>query len=118
MFAYISLLVESFIFDRIEVNFLIVGHTHASIDQYFSVLSAAIHSTSFIGSPLSLYQLLEEAHSAKSIDSRPAVVRQISVYYDVAKALKPFINNKLKVYTLNNHTFYTFDFLWYKNISD
>ena len=92
-----SLLIESFVFDRIEVNFLIVGHTHSSIDQYFSVLSTAIHSTDFIASPLSLANLLSLAHKAKSIGCRPSVCRQISVYYDVATALKPFINPKIKV---------------------
>jgi hypothetical protein len=28
MFAYMSLLVEGFFFDSVEINFLIVGHTH------------------------------------------------------------------------------------------
>ena len=44
MFAYASALVENGYFDVLEVNFLIVGHTHSSIDQYFSVLSKAISS--------------------------------------------------------------------------
>jgi hypothetical protein len=93
-----SLLVESFIFDRIECNFLIVGHTHSSIDQYFSVLSGAIKSTTFIGSPLSLMNLLSVAHSGENIDCRPTVCRQISVYYDIVKALTPFINPIIKVF--------------------
>jgi hypothetical protein len=101
MFAYMSLLVESFIFDRIEVNFLIVGHTHSSIDQYFSVLSSAIHSTAFIGSPIALMSLLKQAHSKNSIECRPLVCRQISVYYDVVKAIDPYINKKLKVQFLS-----------------
>jgi hypothetical protein len=95
-----SLLIESFVFDRIEVNFLIVGHTHSSIDQYFSVLSARIHSTFFIGSPLALMNLLKQAHSSKKIECRPTVCRQISVYYDVVQALKPFINKSIKVFLL------------------
>ena len=41
-----------------EVFFLIVGHTHESIDQYFSVLAREISKTNFIGSPLSLESLL------------------------------------------------------------
>ena len=43
MFAYLSLLVEQGHFDEIRVNFFIVGHTHAPIDQYFSVFG--IYST-------------------------------------------------------------------------
>jgi hypothetical protein len=58
MFSYISLLVQEKIFKKVEVFFLIVGHTHASIDQYFSVLSREILKTNFIGSPLSLQFLL------------------------------------------------------------
>jgi hypothetical protein len=49
MFQYLSLLIESFRMDSVEMYFLIVGHTHASIDQYFSTLSTAIHAADFIG---------------------------------------------------------------------
>jgi hypothetical protein len=52
MFAYASALVELGYFDAIDTNLLIVGHTHSSIDQYFSVLSKAIKSAEFIGLPL------------------------------------------------------------------
>jgi hypothetical protein len=40
---YCSLLIELYAFDEIEIAFLIVGHTHASIDQYFSVIAEANH---------------------------------------------------------------------------
>ena len=52
MFFYLSLLVEEEHFETIHVNFLIVGHTHSSIDQFFSVLSAHIKSQPFIGTHL------------------------------------------------------------------
>jgi hypothetical protein len=58
MFSYISLLVQEKYFKKVEVFFLIVGHTHASIDQYFSVLAREILKTNFIGSPISLESLL------------------------------------------------------------
>ena len=48
MFSDCSLLVETGLLDEIYVNFLIVGHTHISIDQYFSVLSRAINRAEFI----------------------------------------------------------------------
>lgn len=35
------MLIEMEQFNEIYVNFLIVGHTHASIDQFFSVLKKA-----------------------------------------------------------------------------
>ena len=53
MFAYLSLLVEQGHFDEIQVNFLIVGHTHTTIDQYFSVITKQLYEK-FVGSPLSL----------------------------------------------------------------
>jgi hypothetical protein len=97
MFAYLSLLVEQFVFDVIHVNFLIVGHTHSSIDQYFGVLTGAIKSTQFIASPLSLKELLKMAHTVENIDKRPSVVRQISVYYDYFTAFAPYLTKKIKV---------------------
>lgn len=96
MFGYLSLLVQQFMYESIEINFLLVGHTHAFIDQYFSVLSNAISKAKFIGSPLSLMHLLETAHSLES-SKRPLVVRKLNVYYDVATFLKPYTNDKIKV---------------------
>ena len=36
MFVYLSWLVATGVFDKIKVGFLIVGHTHEFIDQFFS----------------------------------------------------------------------------------
>lgn len=95
MFGYASALVELGYFEAIDINFLIVGHTHSSIDQYFSVLSKAIKKAEFIGSPISLQALCSQAHTDRA---RPAVNKQIEVYYNVVEALKPYINNKIKFY--------------------
>jgi hypothetical protein len=95
-----SLLLESFIFDKISVNFLIVGHTHSSIDQYFSVLSKAIKEAKYIGSPLGLVTILSMAHKKDKTSRRPTVIRQIIVYYDVTKAYTPYINTNIKVILL------------------
>ena len=56
-FIWCSLLVEAGYFSNITVGFLIVGHTHASIDQYFSCLRRKIRNASFIGSPIALQYL-------------------------------------------------------------
>jgi hypothetical protein len=40
--AFLSLLVESGVFKEVQVNFLIVGHTHEDIDQMFSCFSRAL----------------------------------------------------------------------------
>ena len=95
MFAYASALVELGYFDAIDMNFLIVGHTHSSIDQYFSVLSKAIKSAEFIGSPISLQALCSQAHKDRA---RPSVNRQLDVCYNIVDALKPYINKKIKFF--------------------
>ena len=97
MFSYFSLLVETMVFDKIQVNFLIVGHTHSSIDQYFSILSKAIGDCEFIGSPMALEALFEKAHKAGKLANKPLIQRQLTAYYDVITALFPYVNEKIKV---------------------
>lgn len=95
MFAYASALIELGYFEGIDINFLIVGHTHSSIDQYFSVLSKSIKTAEFVGSPISLQALCSQAHRDRC---RPAVNRQINVCYNWVDALKPYINKKIKFF--------------------
>lgn len=96
MFAYISLLIENFSFDEVLINFLIVGHTHASIDQYFSVISKAIFNSYFIGTPLALLELIRRTHNASW--KQEAIIRDIVVYYDFKSAIAPYLNDKIKYY--------------------
>ena len=66
-----ALLVELGYFEKITVGFLIVGHTHASIDQYFSCLRKLIRRASFIASPLALQHLYSlDKSSSESSKSR------------------------------------------------
>ncbi len=92
MMGYLSLLVEAGEFDEIHMNYLIVGHTHSLIDQFFSTLSKAIRNADFIGSPLALRDLLNE-----KVPGRIAVIRPISVFYDFPSAITPFLNTSIKV---------------------
>lgn len=39
LFAFFSIMVETKQIRYVELHFLLVGHTHCSVDQYFSVLS-------------------------------------------------------------------------------
>jgi hypothetical protein len=39
VFAFFSIMVETKQIKTVELHFLLVGHTHCSVDQYFSVLS-------------------------------------------------------------------------------
>lgn len=102
MFTYLSQLVDLYYFDIIEVGFLVVGHTHSSIDQYFSVISKALKDAKFVGSPLSLKNLIAKAHMNQSKYKDPKknkpVVKDIHVYYDVKSFLKPYINMDIKYF--------------------
>lgn len=94
MFAMLSHLIEEHYFDEIHCNFLMVGHTHCSIDQNFGVLSECIGKKRFIGSPLALWNLLDTAHTDPK--RRPTVNRKISIIYDFASFFEPKINKEIK----------------------
>ena len=98
IFGYYCLLVESWSFDEIEIAFLIVGHTHASIDQYFSVISKAIKKAVFIGTPIALLELIRRSHNNSW--AQRAITREIKVYYDMKAMFAPYINKKIKYYNL------------------
>lgn len=83
------MLVEMGRFSEVYMNYLIVGHTHSLIDQFFSILSKAIDSVDFIGSPLGLCTLLKQHQTA---GPRISIIRQISVVYDFVSAITPFLN--------------------------
>ena len=112
MFAYISMLVDNDIFDTVDVFFLIVGHTHASIDQYFSVLARLIFKCDFIGSPLSLHALLgrEQYHNLSGAawsktdkeksKSKPLLIRKLSVIFDLKTCLVPVVDMSIKYYSI------------------
>ena len=78
--ALMSTLIEKFFFDEIHCNFLVVGHTHCSVDQYFGVCTKKIKAQWWIGSPLSFQNLLLTAHSDPT--RRSTINRQIYVIYD------------------------------------
>ena len=96
MNVFLSLLVETGVFEIIEVNFLIVGHTHCILDQYFSTLSKANRAKSFIGTPLALQNLYQNCHEEKT--NTPTVNRQIRTFYDYKKHYGPHTNNHIKYY--------------------
>ena len=91
----------------LEVYFLIVGHTHCSIDQYFSVTSRDIGKCDFIGSPLALVALMSQESRGRTAKGEekirkhaPLLVRKISVIFDMVSVLNPLINPKIKYYPI------------------
>lgn len=99
MYGYLSLLNYQGHFDTIQVNYLIVGHTHGPIDQYFSVLSHKLYDQAFVGSPMALQCLFGECES-------PQIVRQLWVHRDWKSWLHPYIN-KLKLISLPHVVLFT-----------
>lgn len=63
MFAFSSLLVECGYFDEVYLSFLVVGHTHCSIDQNFSVIAKKIFRSRYILSPLAMRELMNQSNA-------------------------------------------------------
>ena len=107
---------EENIFDKVEIYFLIVGHTHASIDQYFSVLSNQINKSDFIGSPLALEHLFatidsqdmnpsgqswqRQVKGQRKQKSLPLGVHKLAVIFDIKTALLKLSNTHIKYYSI------------------
>ncbi|KAJ1382360.1 hypothetical protein B484DRAFT_411482, partial [Ochromonadaceae sp. CCMP2298] len=89
-------------FSKIHINFLIVGHTHASIDQFFSTLSKAINGCNFIGTPQALMHLFMTKRSRSKLteDFKIGLSKQIQVYYDYVKLFAPYTNTLIHGYQI------------------
>ena len=93
MFCFGAILIELGYFDRINTNFLIVGHTHCNLDQNFSVLSKRIYESEHILTPLAMKELLASAHSSPK--ERPLHIIQLQSVHDMKNHLSDIINLKL-----------------------
>ena len=103
-FMFCSILVEAGYFQLVTVGFLIVGHTHASIDQYFSCLRRKIRNASFIASPMALQHLFTlpfTASEKKKSQFRPPI-SQLQLYFvhDYRSALAPYFNPAITNYNI------------------
>jgi hypothetical protein len=98
MFSFYSLLVELGYFNKIEVYFLIVGHTHTHLDQWFGVLSKAFNQYENIFSPLKLQEIVGKAHSDPQ--QRPKKQTQVHVTHAYTKLFEKFINKKIKFHQI------------------
>jgi hypothetical protein len=58
--SYMSMLVDLGYLDTIQVNYLVVGHTHCPIDQKLGALSTIIHQQEYIATPAALRHKLTE----------------------------------------------------------
>ena len=64
--------------------YLIVGHTHNALDQWFSVLGKAIKGADFIGSVAALHKLYRLAHRVDGghDEEKAERVIQMTTYHD------------------------------------
>ena len=103
MLIFNSLLVELGYFATLTMGFLIVGHTHASIDQYFSCLRRRIRRAKFIASPPALhhlftYDLSHHKEKKKKAYRPPLSQLRISFVRDYVEAFEPYFNKKINNY--------------------
>ena len=96
MFCFLSNLIEDCYFSEIEMFFLVVGHTHNILDQWFSVLSKAIRNAHFIASVIALHELYKFAHNDDAAHLRPKEVHQLQLYHDWRRYYNPVRNTKIK----------------------
>ena len=81
--AFISYLVEQKIFHKVKLSYLIVGHTHEDVDQYFSCISR------FIKKVLQTIYTLPEflaalSDSFKTAKCKPTCIEHIQYTYDTS----------------------------------
>ena len=90
---------EEFYFDYILVIYLIVGHTHNPLDQWFSVLGKSIKNADFIGSVLALHELYKLLHKDDKENGAVRVV-QLETYHDWRKYYNPVRNDAIHHYSI------------------
>ena len=83
LFGWLSHLVEQGLMDEIEVAFLVVGHTHCSIDQYFSTISGYLRKKAdFVLTPDAMRYLLTVCHHDESRRPDPRFVISLKVMFE------------------------------------
>ena len=96
MFQYLSTLVEIGAFKLIDISCLIVGHTHASIDQYFSSVQGKTKRSSFVATPESLKRLCDTPSPELKVGvpskyQQPLLHIDLKVVYDYKTAFGPYL---------------------------
>ena len=100
--AFLAYLVERNVFHTIKVSYLIVGHTHEDIDQYFSCISRYIRK--WLKSLLSIGCLLQALNSCfKTPGCIPKCVEQVKYCYDT-KPLLQFVDQQFRRFDLDEKT--------------
>jgi len=104
--AFAAQLVEAGIFEEIELNFLIVGHTHEDIDQYFSVISRYFKHLvyNFEVSTVFTYEDFQRAvMDAFKQEHKPKCIERVALNHDFVAWLTPFRDSNLAGITNFRH---------------
>ena len=79
--SFIAYLVHMKVFDKIKVSYLVVGHTHEDIDQYFSCISRYIRK--FLGEVFTISAFLEAIRNCFTTPACiPLCIERILYCYD------------------------------------
>ena len=98
MFCYAEMLVELNLADIVNMNFLIVGHTHDNLDQMFSVLSKAIDDAHYILTPVGMRELIATAHANPK--DRPQFNIHLQYVHDWVSFFDGMFNKRFHFYNV------------------
>jgi hypothetical protein len=83
---FFAILVKDGIFTKVTINFLMVGHTHEDIDQYFSVIARRLNKIVYSDRSVGVYSLEDFTNvvmSAFKLESqKPKCVELVRVNHD------------------------------------
>ena len=65
IFTFMSMLIDLNYFDVIQLNYLVIGHTHCPINQKLGALATIVRQQDFIATPEALMHLLVEENKLK-----------------------------------------------------
>ena len=105
--AFMSFLVEREIFEEVDLNFLMVGHTHEDIDQYFSVISRKFNTLIFKERHKGVYTFEEFQGAVRDAFLKeefvPRCVDLVQANHDFQTWLSGFIDPDLQYITCFRH---------------
>lgn len=103
MLAFLGYLIEKRIFHKITVSYLIVGHTHEDIDQYFSVISRFFKKElKCIYSVSGFITALQTCF--KTVGCIPRCIEEIQYCYDTSILSESYCDKHLARFDLDEKT--------------
>lgn len=84
-FGWAAQLVEEGVFKEVNFNFLLVGHTHEDIDQFFSVISQHFRTLTHHRAQdlvISFEDFVRQVNNAFSAENRPQCVELVTAVHD------------------------------------